>query len=117
MNIFPISGKPEDEKNYDSMINFAWEENEISQKGRKHATKIAEDTKVLIVIGYSFPVFNHSVDFNIIKSLPENSKIVIQDPAVDEEYFCERFAIDSKRVKVIKDVKQFYIPPELFNSL
>jgi hypothetical protein len=102
---------------YDSMLNFSWENNENSKRAKTLSRHISEKTDVLIVIGYSFPTFNHTVDVKILSELPKETKIIIQDPSVDKEYFCERFSIDAKRVKIMRDVKQFYIPPELFNNL
>ena len=62
-------------------FNFAWE-SEIKYTGHKNvlkeATNIISNTKVLIIVGYSFPFFNADIDKQVLKNLnPE--QIIIQD--------------------------------------
>lgn len=73
-------------KDYYSLFNFAFEGNKVFD-GQKHllseASKIMKATDVLIIIGYSFPFFNSSVDKNLL--LRCNAKeIIIQDYKADE---------------------------------
>ena len=72
-------------------FNFSWEgldefDNEF--RGRKHegyktnlveAEKIASETEILVVIGYSFPIFNREVDNRLFNKMVRLSKVYIQD--------------------------------------
>lgn len=68
-------------------INFAWEIDE-NFTGRKHeehqqliidAQKTAEETEILVVIGYSFPIFNREVDNKLFGKMINLEKVYIQD--------------------------------------
>lgn len=63
-----------------SSVNFAWEleENWISKNAVTRAKDIITESDILVVIGYSFPVFNRDIDRTIFgdNSL---SKVYIQD--------------------------------------
>jgi hypothetical protein len=73
-------------------FNFAWEgDNFFENKfgGRKHfgynnnlleAEKIAEKTEILVVIGYSFPIFNREIDNRLMSKMEGRlEKVYIQD--------------------------------------
>jgi len=69
-----------------SYFNFAWERDEnFSDKHAGHANNlrqaihIAQNTQVLVVIGYSFPVFNRAVDRQLFAEMPHLSKVYIMD--------------------------------------
>lgn len=66
---------------YFKYFNFAWED-EIKYTGHKNvqkeAVKIIANTKVLIIVGYSFPFFNFEIDKNIFEYL-DPEEIIIQD--------------------------------------
>ncbi|MEJ2628841.1 MAG: hypothetical protein P8078_09820 [bacterium] len=96
-------------------LSFAWEE-ENKTKTIELAAKDTESTKVLIVIGYSFPFFNRDIDKKIIGNMKNLKKVYFQAP--DAEILKERFQairddIDDKSLVVKKDVNQFLIPNEL----
>lgn len=73
-------------------LNFAWETNEDFDKGfkgRKHesysdnllkAEHIAAETEILVVIGYSFPIFNREIDGRLFEKMNKLQKVYIQDP-------------------------------------
>ncbi|EOQ94820.1 hypothetical protein LEP1GSC195_0931 [Leptospira wolbachii serovar Codice str. CDC] len=47
---------------------FAWEsDNKLVLKNRELATEILKETEILVIIGYSFPVFNRKIDRNLLK--------------------------------------------------
>jgi len=97
-------------------LSFAWE-NEIKEvKILKNAMIDTKDTRVLVVIGYSFPFFNRDVDRLILKNMKDLKKIYIQDPNADN--IKER--IDATlgyggyyKTICIKNTEQFYLPDEL----
>ena len=67
-----------DETEY--LINFAWEHqtNDISQQAIKYTKEIFKNTEKLIVIGYSFPGYNHDIDMDLFSSLKYPAKILYQ---------------------------------------
>lgn len=67
-----------DENEY--LINFAWEyqSNNISMQAIQYAKEIFKNTEKLIIIGYSFPGYNHEIDLELFDSLKYTSKILYQ---------------------------------------
>src|SRR5687768_9277687 len=101
-------------------INFAWEKNIVSISAITNAKNIFKKTECLVVIGYSFPLFNREVDKELLVDLKlaDNSKIYIQ--TVSENEFNQiktrltgLIHIDEERIVYIKDVDQFYVPFEI----
>ncbi len=67
-------------------FNFAWESDpNYHSKYQGHtlnleaADKIAAETEILVVIGYSFPVFNREIDNRLIGKMAKLTKVYIQD--------------------------------------
>jgi hypothetical protein len=67
-------------------FNFAWESGDDFQEkyagyqsNFKEALKIAVNTQVLVVIGYSFPVFNRDIDKQLFNHMENLQKVYIQD--------------------------------------
>lgn len=109
------------EPKYESLqyhVNFAWElqSNEMSKKGVELAKRIATDTDVLIVVGYSFPVFNRVIDKHIFGD-KLFSKVYIQAISKDAQGIRERMEglkISTQEGFCIQeDLSQYYIPFEL----
>lgn len=95
------------------LVSFAWE-----RKGDAVlplAIEDVKDTLVLVVIGYSFPMFNREIDRMILGSMKNLEKVYIQAP--DAEDTADRFeaVCDKKDVKIIlkRDVGQFVLPNEM----
>ena len=63
-------------------INFAWElDSEIAVSTRARANQIFANTDILIIVGYSFPAFNMTIDEELFGNLKnENVQIIYQDP-------------------------------------
>lgn len=106
-------------------LSFAWEsdwENETREFLEKAALSI-NNTKTLVVIGYSFPFFNRQVDRKMIAALGNGlSKVYIQD--LDADAVADNFSSvlpnimyqDGPRAPTIitkNSVEQFFLPPEL----
>lgn len=101
-----------DPQSVDADINFAWENPDIT---KRNVNEFVNNIKVLIIIGYSFPFFNRSIDKIVLNKLTNLEKIYIQVPEADHQAVIERIdALLNKEVKKIalKDVSAFYIPFE-----
>ncbi len=99
-------------------FNFAWEKNE-DFNGRRHqsyhsqfevARKIANETDILVVIGYSFPTYNRPIDTELFDSLKKIKKVYIQDrnPEKIESTIRNAFKIMQERTGV--GVNEYKIP-------
>lgn len=105
----PSSDKPS------SLLSFAWEE-ENQQSILELCTKRMENCEVLVVIGYSFPFFNRSVDRKIFGKLPKLRKIYVQDLKANEVIERIEAIIGSNSgIQLVPrfDVSQFLLPNEL----
>lgn len=103
-----------------SMMCFAWEKNDIAQQVITDAVKTIKDTEVCVVIGYSFPFFNREIDRLIFRSMDRGiiKRIYFQAPPQYVDDTITRFQAirdDISKTKLIpvKDVTQFFLPPEL----
>ncbi|MBK9419562.1 MAG: hypothetical protein IPN44_00750 [Flavobacteriales bacterium] len=104
-------------------FNFAWEESPMALTGIGLAHKCLELADVLVIIGYSFPAFNRSIDIKLMKAFMSpgmhspHKRIYLQSPSITEEWFGHLFSINNKMVGLKADstVDQFYLPPELFS--
>lgn len=102
-----------------STLSFSWEDEPVMTRnvrsGIVQITKsITQQTKVLVVIGYSFPYFNRDVDREIIRSM-NLDKVYIQSP--DAEKIKIRFRsilpdFDENRIIQWAETDQFLIPDE-----
>ena len=120
-----------------SLFNYDWEYQETFKdnlypyydRRMEVATSIMKDTEVLVVTGYSFPIFNRETDSLLFKHLnPTKCKrIYIQDRVPDKilsriksfipKEFIDTIFGDSKDksfpFELITDLDQFYLPDEL----
>ena len=68
-------------------FNYAWEskvnnhefQSPLVQTAILNAEKIAEMTDILVVIGYTFPLFNRTIDNALISKMKHLTKVYIQD--------------------------------------
>lgn len=122
-------------------FSFAWEDNQQLASVHPQKIKIFESarqvlmkTNILVVVGYSFPNFNRSIDKKLLANLKNLKKVYIQD--VKAQSICELVSSSFElrewknvfspgegglalkkqptQVPVIPytDVDQFFIPPE-----
>lgn len=102
-----------------SKIKFAWEEDsKINGKDfREIASTIIAYSKNVVVIGYSFPVFNREVDMLIFKDfiLDNSHRVFIQAPPGKAQLYIEQLnSIKdglSNHAEAKTNTEQFYIPP------
>lgn len=98
------------------LFSFAWETDSIPVQTREWAKKIIEETEILVIIGYSFPDFNRTVDRKIFSSIPKLSKVYYQIPKEEQSELID--GLDSinpelqKITKPINNLSTFYIPNE-----
>lgn len=64
-------------------ISFAWEKIEDSTFLKNIETRY-KNTRILVVIGYSFPTFNRKIDIDILANMPKLEKIIIQSPSEED---------------------------------
>lgn len=105
-------------------FTFAWEDKRISNSAHQFAKHAIEQASVLVVIGYSFPAFNRTLDMELMHSflnpqttIPSERRIVLQNPTASESEFRHLFGyrFDIQKIQVQQETEQFYLPPELFN--
>ena len=104
--------------NYDPVISFAWDDDLGTLKMRDEVKDILTDTKILVIIGYSFPYFNREMDRYIMQCLKSKggSKVYIQN--IDADNVIENIrGLKSNwsgiEFNTIKNVEQFFMPHEL----
>lgn len=98
-------------------LKFAWED-DLNPEAQLRAIDIMNYTDELIIIGYSFPYFNRSVDKRLIQSL-KSVNIKIQ---CNKEHFTgiQQNLVDiigedvHDQIKYHDDLDQFYIPMSQF---
>ncbi|MBI5857109.1 MAG: hypothetical protein HZB42_05625 [Sphingobacteriales bacterium] len=113
------------------MFNFAWErDSDFTNKYSGYngnlniAERIASNTEILVVIGYSFPVFNRETDLRLFSSMINLKKVYIQDKNPDriQSTMMNAFKIFQppyhdrnleKLFQLESNVTQFVIPYEI----
>jgi hypothetical protein len=93
-------------------ISFAWEEGEMISD----VIDLIARTDILVVVGYSFPFFNRTVDERMLKGMMALQKIYIQDetPEAIKSRISGYFADGTVEFSLHpKDDRQFYLPDEL----
>lgn len=104
---------------FESNISFAWEDDANAKHRILEIAKPAvEDAEIIIIIGYSFPLFNRAVDRELFNMIQNPQEIYIQSETIESaKGLCDRFwkmlAIDAGfEPQPIVDDKQFFIPLE-----
>lgn len=116
-----------------SYLTYSWEDPNqfqvtIPEKNNliSISRKIFNQTDILVVIGYSFPIFNRSVDRDLMRNLNSQiRRIYIQDTKENVEevtnVFFNAFGIDiqvdkgrlQNIISPVSYTNQFHIPPEM----
>lgn len=101
-------------------LSFAWEQGEMAnEKMMKAIQKTVSDAETLVVIGYSFPFFNRSVDRGIFNYMDHLNTIYIQDPSAGEisqnilNVMTDLQKAQNVRIITKANCIQFFLPPEL----
>jgi len=104
------------DKEYDSTLSFAWEfKSEISPilNAARFSVKA---TTILVIIGYSFPIFKRKIDRTILQNMRKLRKVYIQDPnaeGVKDGFLAIRDDIEDHNIVLHKSTNQFLIPKEV----
>jgi hypothetical protein len=101
---------------YEPELTFAWESARMPLGNLNNLFSKIEDTKALVIIGYSFPFFNRVIDRKIIGAMKKLKNVYFQD--INPRNIITRFSsitsdIPASCLIPIDDVEQFYLPPEL----
>lgn len=100
---------------YNPLLKFAWEKGEYSESVLHYALKTISKTTTLVVIGYSFPDFNRSIDRGILLNSEFIEEVYFQMPASDEKRV--RYNLKAvnkeleKKCEVINELDEFLLPP------
>lgn len=105
-------------------ISFAFENNHFKEQSLKYSKQIAAETTHLVIIGYSLPDFNKSIDSQILDEMKKLRYVCIQNPLAEK--------IKTKLLGISKniqyrhqvnelefyleddDMNQFHLPPDIF---
>ncbi len=114
-----LMSKPE---RFRSLLCFSWEEDSHLEGTRNRLVKVAKETQVLVVIGYSFPTFNRKMDRLLANSLSKEKLKKIYVQVKPDDYQSVRSKLialfDPKWqvgtiIEHIPQVDEFYVPYEL----
>jgi hypothetical protein len=103
----------------ESMLQFAWEQEKAVMEARGRAKELIAQTDILVVIGYSFPLYNRLIDREILQFTRPDARIIIQMPNdgnFDQVHHQMKMALPIKYIREIVpylNTGQFYVPPEL----
>lgn len=107
--------------NVHPLLSFAWEDE--SRHGRRtflenriqKAKRMVAGTEILVVVGYSFPFFNRTIDKEIFVTMKDSlSSIYFQDPFLDGSQLYAQFGLSRGFAVVhIPYVDNYYVPFEL----
>lgn len=108
------------------LIKFAWESFSPIDKRTPNvvieATRKIQMSSDIIIVGYTFPLYNRLVDFSYLKQRDIfKTRVAIQDPSAEavKNNFCDIYKISiqpAERIKTISNCDSFYIPTDIFNS-
>ena len=96
-------------------IFYSWDDNEVYDKLRAQACEIVIDSKILVIIGYSFPTFNRKVDRLILEKMEKLEKIYLQtkkESIIDVSIRIRALLQRSIPIEPIEGIEEFYIPFE-----
>ena len=97
-------------------LSFAWELSDNSQRMMETIAATVNDTKQVVVVGYSFPFFNREIDREIFRSMKSLKKVYIQDPNPQAVRQSLEAALPNElqvEIVEISECSQFYLPKEL----
>tara|TARA_Y100000815_G_scaffold219756_1_gene205537 strand:+ start:551 stop:1714 length:1164 start_codon:yes stop_codon:yes gene_type:complete len=103
---------------FNNYIKYAWE-HDLDSAWFEKIRQVLRMTDILVIIGYSFPLFNRKIDQHLFSYLHPNKtkEIIYQDPNSNEEIILNLFEKPqnfSRHIKLQKKVDQFYIPHNHF---
>ena len=100
--------------NYPTIL-YSWEEDSVFESVRNNALMATKDTDILVIIGYSFPTFNRTIDKKLLHNMGRLGKVFIQSPESSIKGVMQRFnSLYEYDVEIepVTNVEEFYIPFE-----
>lgn len=97
----------------ETLLSFSWDKESFLDNGRIIASNLIKESDFLVIIGYSFPVFNREIDKEIFSNIPHRCKIYIQDKQNSQkimEIVAEMTNSNERNIKIIESIDEFYIP-------
>lgn len=107
-----------------SNFSFAWENYESGNLAKnksvlKDATLIALEAEILVIIGYSFPIFNRDIDKMLLSEMKNLEKVYVQTDQYDKignilqnDLLLSKGFRMGRNILNVGYVDQFFIPPE-----
>jgi len=100
---------------HESALSFAWEdeEHEAGYEGILPLVKEAiKDSDILVILGYSIPFYNKTIDYEILQSMEKLNKVYIQDPNADSVKSNFSRICSVQNISIIPNTEQFEVPIE-----
>lgn len=103
-----------------SSITFAWEKDLVAANAQRLACRALIRADVLVVIGYSYPTFNRTIDRALYKFFSHEGsgqkRVVLQSRSLSPATFKEMMGQTGDTPLVIQETNldQFHVPSELF---
>lgn len=97
-------------------LSFAFDDKKYSEAILRRSDEVINDTDALVIIGYTFPFFNREIDRMVLSRLSPEAKVYIQDltpEKIKESFKAVLPNFNDNNISLIRDVTQFYLPPEL----
>lgn len=108
------------DRSWDNAMSFAWDNHIDSlpiQDIRAQNTKRVQTDHHLVIIGYSFPNFNRTIDWKLMNALAQHSRTTVyQVPEAFPESIRTLFPFISENCNPVTDKRQFYVPNELLGN-
>ena len=105
-NVLRFSEDPPPEA-LEPYLRFAWEDD----VRREELLDQIVPVDALVVIGYSFPLFNRDVDRQVLNRLRANELYVqVGDEGVAVKERIGGLGVDRSKIMIVEDVNQFYVP-------
>jgi hypothetical protein len=109
------------------LLNFAWERDKSFPYPKNaldqilsSALEVADRTEVLVIIGYSFPIFNRDLDAALFSGMKNLRKVYIQSPIANElkKTVLDAFApLNEMDIVPVTNLDYFHIPHEANRTL
>lgn len=115
--IFHISYYNKDTHDDYPTIQYSWENNPLFDTVRTNALNATKETEILVIIGYSFPTFNRTLDKKLLQNMGHLRKVFVQSPQNTIKGVVQRFKsiyefTSEIEIEEITSVDEFYIPYE-----
>lgn len=91
---------------FDNSIKYAWENQNSADL--KDACNLMENTETLVIIGYSFPDFNKSIDQQLFMRMPNLKKIIVHDKNFNNRFLQDQFGQEVLQKITLLPIEQYW---------